>query len=55
MIDTKETTNLPPVFCFVFFALVVITKGLEDLKETTKGDGLLSLDLPEGLFSSDDR
>ena len=40
-IDTKETTNLPPVFCFVFFALVVITKGLEDLKEMTKGDWLL--------------
>ena len=37
MIDTKETANLPPVFCFVFFALVVITKGLEDLKEMTKG------------------
>ena len=53
MIDTKETVNLPLVFCFVFFALVVITKGLEDLKETTKGDGLLSLDLLEGLFSSD--
>ena len=51
MIDTKETTNLPPSF---FFALVVITKGLEDLKEITKRDGLLSLGLPEGLFSSRD-
>ena len=54
MIDTKEIANLSPVVCFVFFALVVITKGLEDLKETTKGDELLSLDLPEGLFSLDD-
>ena len=54
MIDTKETENLLPVFCFVFFALVVITKGLVGLKVTTKRDGLLSLDLLEGLFSSDD-
>jgi len=53
MIDTEETTNSPLVFCFVFFALVVTTKGLEDL-ETTKGDGLLSSELPKNLFSSDD-
>ena len=51
MIDTKETANLPLVF---FFALVVITKGLEDLKDTMKADGLLSSDLSNGLFSSDD-
>ena len=37
MIDTKETVNLPPVFPFVFFALVVVTKGFDVLGAITKG------------------